>query len=157
MRVVVDLPLAVALRWRRIPQCPWSVYSSTQTSVITTSSGAASFIAATACGHRAVRGRGRSRRAASFVFGQAEQEDASQAALLRLFRVAAAAFTGSWKTPGIVPTGRGSSTVALKNRGQRKSRGVEGRLAHEGAEGRGRAQAARAVEGERHGGASTLG
>ena len=34
-------------RFRRMPQCPWSVYSSTQTSVMTTRSGAALFILAT--------------------------------------------------------------------------------------------------------------
>ncbi len=110
-------------RFRRTPQCPWSVYSSTQTSVITTRSGTAAFISATARGTGPL-GSSPLEPRASFVFGRPKSSTPPSPALAASRATCAAALTGSCATPGIVPTGLASSTSALKNSGQMRSPGA---------------------------------
>ncbi len=106
----------------RIPQCPWSVYSSTHTSVMTSSSGTASFIAATACatgpfGSYALDPD------ASLVFGRPNRSTPPRPSDLARRACSAAADVGSWNTPGIVLIGRGVSSDSWKNSGKTRSDG----------------------------------
>jgi hypothetical protein len=100
----------------KIPQWPWSVYSSTQTSVITTSSGAALFISATARGTGPSASRPLAPRG-SFVLGRPKRIAPPMPCFTSSLAQAPAAFTGSCETPGIVPMGRGSSMPAWKKNG----------------------------------------
>ena len=67
----------------RMPQCPWSVYSHRQTSVITQRSGAAFLIARTSSLHDAVVERRRPSRVASLCSGHAEQQHGRNAEVAR--------------------------------------------------------------------------
>ena len=111
-------------RVRRMPQCPWSVYSSTHTSVITTRSGRRALHLGHGARHRAV-GIEAARAARVFRLGEAEQDDRADARdgsppwprPARPSRGAARPRASSrW--------GTGESMAALKKRGQTNWRGV---------------------------------
>ena len=103
-------------RLRRMPQWPWSVYSSTHTSVMTRRSGAALFISATARG-TGPSGSSAEEPLASFFSGKPKRRAPPTPLATISFAWAAAMETGSWKIPGIVEMGFGSRKLALKNSG----------------------------------------
>ena len=113
------VPSGMALR---MPQCPWSVYSSTHTSAITTSPGTASFMARIARGTGPFGSAPLSPRG-SFCFGSPKSKTPPSPSCAACRACSAAWDTGSCETPGIVRMGRGSSRKSAKKSGKIRSLG----------------------------------